>query len=308
METLLLIFLSILPAIILLWYFERQDKGRKEPRKLKWKIFGWGIMAAIFAVIIELNIEDAYTFFSITPESNFWIYTFLTAFITASLTEEAIKLWVVKTHIYKDKNFDEVMDGITYTIIASLGLATFENVFYVIEGGYSIAIIRALISVPAHALFSGIMGFYIGKSKFASSEIESRNLLIKGFLWGFLYHGLFDFFLFSQTLLYVLVLPLMIIMGMHLKSKIKLAQYADNVINAVPEKITIKRILKILLVAILIITGTLSIIGSIVLSQDVTSGYTEKEILYSCIFGGILFLISFFILRKKKPILHQNSL
>lgn len=302
METVLLIFLSIFPAIILLWYFEKQDKGRKEPGRLKWKIFGWGIMAAIFAVIIELNIEDAYSYFSITKENNFWLYIFLSAFITAALVEEAIKLWVVKTHIYRDKNFDEIMDGITYTIIASLGFATFENIFYVVEGGYSIAIIRALISVPAHALFSGIMGFYIGKSRFANSETESRNLLIKGFLWGFLYHGIFDFFLFSQTLLYILVLPLMIIMGMHLKSKIKLAQYTDHVSNIVPEKLTIKRIVKILLVTVLIIIGTGSIIGSIALSQDATSGYTNKDILYSCIFGGALFLISYFILRRKKSL------
>lgn len=305
METVLLIFLSILPAIILLWYFEKQDKGRKEPRRLKWKIFAWGIMAAIFAVIIELNIEDAYSYFLITKESNFWLYTFLTAFITAALVEEAIKLWVVKTHVYRDKNFDEIMDGITYTIIASLGFATFENVFYVVEGGYSIAIIRALISVPAHALFSGIMGFYIGKSRFASTETESRNLLIKGFLCGFLYHGIFDFLLFSQTLLYILVLPLMIIMAIHLKSKIKLAHYVDHVTNIIPEGLTIKHIAKILLVTILIIIGTGSIIGSIVLSQDATSGYTNKDILYSCLFGGALYLISFFILRKKKPLVSK---
>ncbi len=58
MQTVLLIILSILPAALLLWYFERQDKGHKEPHKLKWKIFRWGILATVFAIFIEIFVEE----------------------------------------------------------------------------------------------------------------------------------------------------------------------------------------------------------------------------------------------------------
>ena len=74
MQTALLIVLSIIPAEVLLWYFNKQDKGKPEPKKLKWKIFGWGGLAAVFAVIIELNVEEFYRYLGITQQTNFWLY------------------------------------------------------------------------------------------------------------------------------------------------------------------------------------------------------------------------------------------
>lgn len=303
MQTALLIFLSILPTVILLWYFEKQDKGKKEPSRLKWKIFGWGILIAVFAVIIELNIGDLYNYLGLTK--NFWIYIFLNAFVTAALVEEALKFWVVKTRAYKSKYFDEIMDGITYTIIASLGFATLENVLYVLEGGITIAIVRAFVSVPAHAMFSGVMGYYIGKAKFAPAPWISRKLLWKGFGFGVLYHGLFNFLLFTESALILLLVPLLVIMGLHLKVKIKAARFADKVDKTAPKKLSFKRISKAFFAALLIVLGVAAIIGSIMLIQDPTSGYTEKDIIPSLIIAVALFVISYFLLRSAKP--PQNS-
>ncbi|MFH1534330.1 MAG: PrsW family glutamic-type intramembrane protease, partial [Nitrospirota bacterium] len=272
MQTILLLVISIIPAVILLWYFNKQDKGEKEPRKLMWKVFIWGVVAAIFAVIIELNIEDLYRYLGINPIETFWLYIFLTAFVTAAFVEEAVKLWVVKTRVYNNKNFNEVMDGITYTIIASLGFATFENIFYVMDGGFGIGILRAVMSVPAHALFSGIMGFYIGKAKFAKSSGQTTKLIFIGFAYAVFYHGLFDFLLFTQTALMFLAIPLLVVMGLHLKSKIKLAYFHDHLTNREPRKLTITRIVKVIIATILILFGTASVIGSIMLTQDPTSG------------------------------------
>lgn len=231
----ILLALSILPALILLWIFERQDKGRKEPRRLKWRIFWWGIMATIFAIAIEMPM-DWLVLKVVDPIKDFWLYIFIVSFIIAALVEEALKLWVVKTHVFRSGHFDEVMDGITYAIIASLGFATFENIFYVLEGGIAIGILRALISVPAHALFSGIMGFYIGKAKFAAEEGKGNRLIYKGLLFAILYHGLFDFFLFSESILVFLVLPLMAVMIIHLKKLIGHARFADKVIGQLEPK------------------------------------------------------------------------
>lgn len=300
MQTVLLFIISIVPAIVLLWYFNKQDKGQKEPRKLMWKIFGWGIMAAVFAVIIELNIEDLFSYLGINPIRTFWLYIFLTAFVTAAFVEEAIKLWVVKTHVYNNKNFNEVMDGITYTIIASLGFATFENIFYVMNGGFGIGILRAVISVPAHALFSGIMGFYIGKAKFAKTSGQTTKLILIGFAYGVFYHGLFDFLLFTQTALMFLVIPLLVVMGLHLKSKIKLAHFHDHLTQKKPQKLTITRIVKVVIATILILFGTAGVIGTILLTQDPTSGYVGKDIIYAGILAVALLAISYSLLRKKK--------
>lgn len=255
-------------------------------------------MAAVFAVIIELNVEDLFRFLGVNPIRTFWLYIFLTAFVTAAFVEEAIKLWVVKTHAYNNKNFNEVMDGITYTIIASLGFATFENLFYVLDGGLGIGVLRAVISVPAHAMFSGIMGFYIGKSKFAKSG--ATKLILIGFAYGVFYHGLFNFLLFTQTALMFLVLPLLVVMGLHLKSKIKQAHFQDNVTKIEPKKLSAWRIIKVVIATLLILFGTASVIGTVALTQDPTSGYTGQDIIYAGIIAAILLVISYFLIRKRK--------
>lgn len=264
-------------------------------------------MAAVFAVVIELNIEDLYRYLGINPIETFWLYIFMTAFITAAFVEEAIKLWVVKTHAYNDKNFNEVMDGITYTIIASLGFATFENIFYVMDGGFGIGILRAVVSVPAHALFSGIMGFYIGKSKFAKTRGQTTKLILTGFAYGVFYHGLFDFLLFTQTLLMFLALPLLIVMGLHLKSKIAQAYFQDHLTKTKPQKLSAWRIVKVVIATILILVGTAGIIGTIMLTQDPTSGYTGQDIVYSVVFAVLLLILSYLLLRKSKHSPLQNS-
>ncbi len=223
MKEVLLIILSIIPAIILLIYFDKQDKGEREPMKLKWRVFWWGVIATFFAAVIELTMMTGFDYFEFTQKSQPVLYAFVSAFIVAALVEEGLKLWVVKTQVYNEKKFNEVMDGITYAIIASLGFATLENIMYVLSGGLTLAFIRALISVPAHALFSGIMGYYIGLSRFAPTP-KKRLLLLKGLLIGIFYHGLFNFILLAESTLTVLIVPLMLVMWLHLSRLITLVQ------------------------------------------------------------------------------------
>ncbi len=218
MNTILLLLLSIFPALILLAYFERQDKGKKEPRKLRAKVFLYGILAVIAAIFIEVILEEFFTSLQIPTI----YYIFLTSFITAAITEESLKLWVVRKNLLKSIHFDEAMDGITYTIIASMGFATMENIMYVLDGGVYVAVLRAFTAVPAHALFSGIMGYYILRPK--------KSQVLTGLCFGVFYHGLYNFLLMSQSAWLILsVLPLMVFMWFHLRKKIKQARIQDGV-------------------------------------------------------------------------------
>jgi len=312
-----LILISILPVIILLWYFEKQDKGKKEPLSLKWKIFKWGIMATIFAAIIEVGIDMAIIgFFAETS----WAYIFLTSFVTAAVTEEALKLWVVKEHASGKTEFDEIMDGISYTIIASLGFAALENILYVIQGGFLVGVLRASLSVPAHALFSGVMGYYIGKAHFTADKSRSKKLLLKGFLLGVLYHGLFNFFLFTGTMLVFLVIPLIAVMGLHLKILIKQARFEDKVDKLAPKPFTLKRIIKTVFTSFLIAGGVISLVASMAVAffgpqiMAETPGqtvYTEETHLGVVVFWGItgliLLVISYFVIRNSPQNSQQNT-
>ncbi len=289
---LLLIILSILPAVILLWYFDKQDVGRKEPRRLKWKIFRWGLLATLFAFLIEIAVDGVWLSY-FDPYS--WIYIFLTSFITAGLVEEALKLWVVKTHIYENKHFNEIMDGISYTIIASMGFATMENILYVVQGGYIVAIIRALLAVPAHALFSGIMGYYIGKSRFIPEKRLRTKTIYKGLILAIFYHGLYDFLLLSgNIIMIILVVPLMIVMGMHLLVKIREARFEDKIDKIKPRAFTLWKALKVFIGIFLMIMSVLSVIGIFIFMNNPDPDFTIREIdmaVNITVFASLIFFL-----------------
>jgi RsiW-degrading membrane proteinase PrsW (M82 family) len=77
--------------------------------------------------------------------------------------------------------------------------------------------------VPLHALATGIMGYYIGISKF-----NKTGGMIKGLAFAVLIHGLYDFFLFTNTPLGFLVIPLLIISWLVLKRLLDKALYLDR--------------------------------------------------------------------------------
>jgi ribosomal protein L40E len=68
------------------------------------------------------------------------------------------------------------------------------------EGGGAgmwVAVLRALLSVPAHALWGVMMGYYIGLARFAEDPSRKRPLVIKGVAIAVFWHGLYDFFAFG---------------------------------------------------------------------------------------------------------------
>lgn len=61
-----------------------------------------------------------------------------------------------------------------------------------------------------HAGFSGIVGYYVGKAKFTSPK--NNNVVFKGLAIAAFSHGLFNFVLFTQTILAFLFIPLLIVL------------------------------------------------------------------------------------------------
>ena len=184
----MLLFLSVLPAGLLMFFIYRQDKYQKEPIKSLLKAFFGGTLAIVFTLIL-VKITD-YTI-GLIPYLNQTV--FYDSFITAGIPEELCKFLVFMIFIWNDKNFDEFFDGIVYASFISLGFATVENIMYVVPGGIGTGIVRALISVPGHFLFGVIMGYFLSLAKF-NSEKRGRYIFI-GLLLAMAAHGLFDWLL-----------------------------------------------------------------------------------------------------------------
>jgi len=228
MHLFLSLLLAIAPSLFLVWYYYKQDMKKPEPKHLVTKIFLLGIAFTIPAIILEVLFDELFVF----AMRDSIIYYLFKAFIVAAFIEEFIKLVIVKWFAYNHVHFDEAMDGIVYTIMASLGFACMENIIYVIDGGFTIALVRAITAVPMHAVASGMMGYYIGKAKFSESSAERKSLVYKGLWYAVLIHGTYDFFLFASPEIGVIfalaVFPLIIVTFRSLKKKISLAIAEDG--------------------------------------------------------------------------------
>jgi len=213
----ILLLIALAPCLFLFWYFIHRDKYEPEPKRYIIKIYFLGALMVLPGMIIEELLEPIFTS-APYPLLN----AFLLAFILVAPTEEILKFLVVKFSIYKNVEFDEVMDGIVYCVASSLGFATIENIFYVFEYGAGTGILRAFLSVPGHAFFGALMGYYIGRAKF--DKPNERKLITLGILFAILMHGIFDFLLFTKTFFALLVIIVVIILGFLTRTNLKKAE------------------------------------------------------------------------------------
>ncbi|AFS79193.1 RsiW anti- sigma factor protease PrsW [Gottschalkia acidurici 9a] len=199
-----LLLIAIAPAISIAIVVYISDKYEKEPIHLLIKTFILGALS----VIPTLIVERALTIFNIFPGL---IGVFYTSFIVAGFTEEFFKRSVIVNFIYKNKNYNERLDGIVYSIFSALGFATIENIMYVVfRFNYNayVGLYRGILSVPAHCIFAVSMGYYLSLAKYSKDEVKKRSYLRKSLYIPVILHGIFDFILMSNVPLYsILFIP-----------------------------------------------------------------------------------------------------
>lgn len=189
MNNYLLIVAALLPAIVLCIYVYKKDRREKEPLHLLLFLFLAGVACCYPASLIESVLIDIIeSFFTIHKANDgtlymakqaFYIYNFLKYFIGVALVEEFLK-WIALVNISKNnKNYNSFFDGMIYAIFVSLGFAALENVMYVIENGWYVAMLRAFLSVPGHMFFAVMMGYHYSLwniyDKAAQMETELVN-------------------------------------------------------------------------------------------------------------------------------------
>ncbi len=200
----LLLAAAVAPSAALIYYFYKRDKYEKEPRLLLLKAFlmGGGLVIPVLFVELSLNV------FNTTDNSI--LSAGYTSFVVAGLVEESFKFLFFFLFIWRNREFDEMFDGIVYAVFISLGFATVENLAYVLSTGMSTAVVRSFTAVPGHALFAVAMGYYLGIAKFAGPKYRKKYILL-GFINPVILHGIYDFILLSQKLyLLILFIPYML--------------------------------------------------------------------------------------------------
>ena len=216
---------AVLPALLLVRYFY---KANPAPKRFIIKVFLLGIIYTLPVYILEVILAR----YNIFPRWSFLLYYFFEAFIVAGLCEEYIKLRIIKKYVYSSPFFRGERDGIIFTVVASMGFACMENILYVVNHSWSMALARGFTAVPMHAVCSGVMGYSVGRAKRArllkQPEREEKKYINKGLWEAVLIHGCYDFFLFLSPILgsvySTFTIPLVLWYYLELKKKIEMTE------------------------------------------------------------------------------------
>lgn len=191
-----------LPALVAMWLVDRLDAKRPEPPRLRRLVALMGMISVIPALVIEVVI--AQTLGEKVPPVLTYQGASFHAFVVAAFVEEACKIYVVYRIVWRRPEFDERMDGIVYASRAGLGFALVENVLYLLRepslgGQIQIWIMRAVLAVPGHAMWTGMIGAMAARRRF-----DRRGLgLAGGYLLAVAFHGAYDFCVFLQVPLHL---------------------------------------------------------------------------------------------------------
>lgn len=184
--------LALLPVCFFIVWIYLKDKYEKEPPLKLIQYFSFGILVSILAIFFELYFSELNIFSGLAS-------TLYIAFIVAAFTEEGLKSIILIPILLKDKDFNEKLDGIIYSIFLSLGFATIENIIYLtrerFDLSFELGITRGIISIPAHIMFAITMGYYISKYKFSKDDTHKNRYLVYAVIIPILLHGVFDFIL-----------------------------------------------------------------------------------------------------------------
>lgn len=188
----LLLAAALAPAMFMLHFVYVRDRYERDPPGRVLWVFFVGCFAVIPAAMFE----------SVFAGIEKWglIGIAFSAWCVIALCEETVKYLVLRWLAVPHHSFNEEYDGILYAVAASLGFAAVENLFYIFmaEGqGLIVALLRAVLSVPGHALWGVMMGYYIGLAKFTADPQRKRALIRQGLLTAVFWHGLYDFFAFG---------------------------------------------------------------------------------------------------------------
>ncbi len=184
---------GLVPALLWLFFWLREDKEHPEPKGLLFITFLIGMASVIFIVPIE---QLARTHFA---ES-----TGLT--IMWAGLEELIKYFAVALVALKSSALDEPIDYPIYFIVAALGFASFENTLFLIHPlsinettvGLLTGSLRFLGANLLHSTASALVGISLGLS-FYQGWLSRKVHLAVGLAAAITLHSIFNFFIIRNS-------------------------------------------------------------------------------------------------------------
>lgn len=207
---------GILPALLWLWFWLKEDAKNPEPGSIILLAFLGGMIAVPFtipfeqaALTIVYKIEAA---FSLVGNESAEVIIDSSIIVLWAFIEEFVKYIAIYLVALKSKFFDEPVDALIYLITGALGFAALENSLYlmhsVVDNGILAGAInthmRFLGATLLHVVSSSAIGLAIAFSFYKKKR--RGPYLVWGIVAATILHAVFNLFIIeTQNVLETLI-------------------------------------------------------------------------------------------------------
>ena len=196
---------GILPALVWLWFWTREDKLHPEPKGRLLACFIFGMAGAILAIPLQHYVISVFHLDASTLNAGTQI-----ALATVSVQVLIVFMWAAIEELLKytgaaiigihSKDNDEPIDAMIYMISTALGFAALENTLFIlnpmIDGkfidGLSTGNLRFLGASVVHVVASAIIGYAIAH-EFYDKVWKKVLWRIAGVIIAVAVHGAFNY-------------------------------------------------------------------------------------------------------------------
>ena len=180
---------GIVPSLLWLWSWLREDKKHPEPKGILAVVFIMGTVGVICVLPLQKLIQSQ-------------IGSNELQLVLWASVEEIMKYLAVIVVLYRTKYIDHAIDWPIYLITAALGFAALENALFLVKplsmGANTVGLLtgelRFLGSTLLHSISSGILGIALGLSLYMEG-LKRYFYVFIGFLFAIALHSIFNFFI-----------------------------------------------------------------------------------------------------------------
>ncbi len=221
---------GILPALIWLWFWTKEDKENPEPKSMIALAFIGGAIAVFISLFLEkflysIGLKEIFSssifssalhfFENIAKDHNLLLDKVLLVIVFAPIIEELFKFIMAYFLVLNSKYNDEPLDPMIYMIATALGFAAIENTLFLISifeknnivlsiyTGNMRFVGATLLHIVSSTAIAVFMSFH-----FFDKKLKKNIYLFVGILFSIIIHAIFNYLMIGDQKTCMLALEL----------------------------------------------------------------------------------------------------